>query len=176
VSELSRRADRAHRASGWSGTAAAPVRRLVLGVCAALVSAAACTAFVIVTGYDYAVFAVGVGSLVGWCLLVAGPMSRPGLVKVLAIVVTVGALVLTEYLLLWFWDGEGLAPLWVPLPEATVQVWRNRTADPVGFLFWGFWAVFGLGAAVLRLSGGGGERVDRDDRARTADRPPGTST
>lgn len=27
-----------------------------------------------VTGYDYSVFAVGVGSLVGWCLLVAGPM------------------------------------------------------------------------------------------------------
>ena len=163
MSELPRRADRAPRTAGWSGSAAAPVRRQVLGLAAALVSAAACAAFVMVTGYDYSVFAVGVGTLVGWCLLVAGPMSRPGPVKALAVGLTAFSLVLTEYLLLWFWDGDGFAPLWIPLPEATSQVWQNRTSDPVGLLFWGFWAVFGLGAAILRLSGADEKRGDGAD-------------
>ena len=166
MSELPRRADRAQRAKGWSGSAATPVRRLVLGLAAALVSAVACAAFVMVTGYDYSVFAVGVGALVGWCLLVAGPMSRPGLVKVVAVALTAGSLVLTEYLLLWFWDGDGFAPLWIPLPEATSHVWRNRTSDPVGLLFWCFWALFGFGAAIFRLS-------STDEEARAGQPPPG---
>ena len=168
MSELPRRADRAQPATGWSGTAATPARRAVLGLGAALVSAVACTAFVMVTGYDYSVFAVGVGSLVGWCLLVAGPMSRPGLVKAVAVALTAGSLVLTEYLLLWFWDGDAFAPLWIPLPEATSQVWQNRTSDPMGLLFWCFFALFGMGAAVSRLSG-------RDDEPQADDPLSGPS-
>ncbi|WP_185747314.1 PH domain-containing protein [Humibacillus xanthopallidus] len=132
---------------GGPRAAGSLLRAGAFGLTAAVAGAGVYAAVVILTGYELGLVAVVLGMGVGYAVA-AGHATLPGgWVRALSVVLTLFSLLLSSYLILWLYDGEGFAPEPLSVSEAANTVWDLMTADPVGLLIWGvaLLTAFGIG-------------------------------
>ena len=60
-----------------------------------------------------------------------------GWTRALSVLLTGFSLLLSSYLLLWLYDGEGVAPVPITIGEAATSIRDLLVEEPVELLFWG---------------------------------------
>lgn len=127
---------------GWS-----VLRAGVFGLTAAVAGAGLYAAVVIVTGYEVGLVAIVLGLGVGFAVAAGHARLAEGWVRALSIMLTLFSLLLSSYLILWLYDGEGFAPVPISVGEAAAIMWDLTTEEPERLLFWGLalLTAFGIG-------------------------------
>ena len=123
------------------------VRAGVFGLAAAVVCAALYAAVVILTGYEVGLFAIALGAGVGLAVMAGDARVATGWVRGFSVLLTLFGLLLSSYLLIWLYDGEGFAPMPVSVGEAATILTEYLAEEPMELLFWGLalLTAFGIG-------------------------------
>ena len=143
------------------------LRAGVFGLAAAVAGAVLYTGVVILTGYDIGLVATFLGAGVGFAVVAGHAQLANGWARALSVLITMFSLLLSSYLILWLYDGEGFNPAPISVGEAATNVWDSMVEEPIGLLFWGIALVSAVGIV-------GNEDPEADDQglsinARTAD-------
>ena len=116
---------------------------ILLGIAAAVAGALIWYAIVALTNYQLGIAAVGVGYLVGLAVLFGAGKKRGPTLQVIAVVITLIAMVAGEYLTVRHFAVKALAeggttgvPLFLPLRSMFDLVIVGIKEDPITLLFW----------------------------------------
>ena len=128
---------------------------LLLGLLAAIVAAVAWYAMVVISKYELGILAIGMGWLVATAVMLGAGRKRGRALQALAVVITVLALLFSEYLIVRHFmvqsaaeEGYGGYPILFP-PDIMLQfIVIGLKASPVSLLFWALalWNAFFLPA------------------------------
>ena len=143
------------RHAAWS-----VVRAAAFGLAAAVACAGVYAAVVILTGYEIGLVAIALGAGVGFAVMAGDARVAEGWVRALSVLLTLFSLLLSSYLLIWLYDGEGLAPAPVSVGEAAAILREFLTEEPMELLFWGLAMLTALGIGNGEDSEEGGDAAD----------------
>ena len=107
------------------------LRSGTFGLAAAVAGAGLYAAIVIASGYELGLIAGLLGVAVGFAVAGGHAQFAVGWIRALSVVLTRLSLLLSSYLILWLFDGEGFAPLPISIGEAIPIVNDGMVEDPV---------------------------------------------